>query len=342
MPRVSIIIVSWNALNHLKTFLPSVWNHSHSLAEIIIADNDSSDDSNAWVRAHFPEVRIAELDQNYGYCGGNNRAALQANGEYLLFLNNDVEVSSGWLEPLIRMMDEHPDVGAIQPKIRSVEQPASFEYAGAAGGLLDRHGYPYCLGRIFDHVEEDKGQYDTVRPISWASGAAIMTRKTLFSELGGFDESFVFHMEEIDYCWRLRQRDYKIMNCPSSVVYHLGGGSLPSDSPRKRYYNFRNNLKMLFKNLPRKKLFTILPVRLLLDMIATFQTILRLEWRMAFEMIRARWHFYASIPDLIAYRKSLSINNIEPSPYVLRPYSILWHYFIKKKKTFGDLPESGF
>ena len=344
MPEVniSIIIVSWNALPHLKTYLPSVWEHSHKDAEIILADNASTDGSAAWVSEQFPEIRIVTLEKNFGYCGGNNRAAIHARGKYLLFLNNDVEVTPGWLPPLAEMLDGDPRIAAVQPKLRSYTDPAFFEYAGAAGGFLDRFGYPLCRGRIFFTVEKDAGQYDDACDISWASGAALCIRSDRFREIGGFDESFEFHMEEIDLCWQLWNRGNRVRYCPESTVFHLGGGSLPTDSPRKTYYNFRNSLKMLYKNSTPGNLWPRLLSRLALDYIAIIRALLTIRLREAGAIMRAQFYFLRSLPGLRKKRKDLSLHRVTPSDIpVLQPYTVLWHYFIRKNKTFNQLPNTG-
>ncbi len=342
MPDFSIIIVTWNALHHLKTFLPSVWQHSRLDAEIIIADNASTDGTVEWVADHFPEMRIVTLDHNYGYCGGNNRAAGHARAENLIFLNNDVEVTPGWLAPLRQMLDDNPDVAALQPKLLSWSERNYFEYAGAAGGLLDRHAYPFCRGRIFDTLEADEGQYDQECDISWASGAAMVIRKKPFLDSGGFDETFEFHMEEIDLCWRLWNRGYRTRYCPGSVVYHLGGGSLPPDSPRKLYYNYRNNLKMIWKNSRSGHLPGRITMRILLDAVAFSRAMLRLQWRECGAILRAHLHFYRSLPGLISVRKSLNrVRTTSSDTPVLRPYSIIWQYFFRGRRTYNSLPDTG-
>ena len=342
MPDFSIIIVTWNALHHLKTYLPSVWEYSRDKAEIIIADNASTDGTAEWVARRFPEMKIVTMERNHGYCGGNNRAASHARADNLIFLNNDVEVTSGWLDPLKKMLLSDIKLAAVQPKLRSWNERNYFEYAGAAGGLLDRYAYPFCRGRIFDTLEEDTGQYDVPCDISWASGAALVVRRHHFLESGGFDETFEFHMEEIDLCWRLWNRGYRVRYCPESVVYHLGGGSLPPDSPRKIYYNYRNNLKMIFKNLCSWQLPGRLLMRMILDGVAFFRAFLRLQWRECGAILRAHLHFYRSLPDLISARASLKTARITVSDKtVLRPYSIIWHYFFRGRKTYNSLPETG-
>lgn len=339
MPDFSIIIVTWNALHHLKTFLPVVWEHSRDEAEIIIADNASSDGTAAWVAGAFPDIRIVALERNYGYCGGNNRAALHARTNTLIFLNNDAGVSSGWLGPLRDMLENDPVVAAVQPKIMSWKEPDHFEYAGAAGGVLDRHAYPFCRGRIFDTLEKDTGQYDSPCDISWASGAALVIRKDIFLDLGGFDESFEFHMEEIDLCWRLWNEGYRVRFCPLSKVYHLGGGSLPADSPKKLYYNYRNNLKMIFKNSVSRKLVPRLFMRWMLDGIAFSRSLAGLRFRECGAIMRAHLHFYASIPELIRSRRDLAARRSTLSDdNVLQPFSIIWHYFFRGRRKFRELP----
>ncbi len=342
MPDFSIIIVTWNALHHLKTYLPSVWDHSRNEAEIIIADNASTDGTAEWVAANFPEMSVVTLKYNYGYCGGNNRAATHARAENLIFLNNDVEVTAGWLDPLKKMLHSDANVAAVQPKLRSWSERSYFEYAGAAGGMLDRYAYPFCRGRIFDTPEEDTGQYDEPCDISWASGAALVVRREPFLENGGFDETFEFHMEEIDLCWRLWNRGYRVRFCPDSVVYHLGGGSLPPDSPRKIYYNYRNNLKMIFKNMRLRHLPGRLYMRIILDGVAFARALLRFQWLECGAILRAHLHFYRSLPGLITLRRSLNrVRTAANDDKVLRPYSIIWHYFFRGRKTYNSLPDTG-
>ena len=259
----SIIIVTWNGIRHLKRYLPSVVETDYPDFEIIIADNASTDGSKQWIQEQFPQCKIITFDKNFGYAGGNNRAVKYASGDVLLFLNNDAKPESDWLKALdFRFQNSSADI--LQPKIKSVESPEMFEYAGAAGGMIDRLGYPFCRGRIFDHVEKDTGQYDEPANIFWASGSAFAIKKDLFLDAGGFDEDFEFHMEEIDLCWRCLKMGKTILYEPKSVVYHLGGGSMDAESPRKVFYNFRNNLNMLTKNLDRFLIPKII-MRLLLE-----------------------------------------------------------------------------
>ncbi|MFH5832449.1 glycosyltransferase family 2 protein [Halalkalibaculum sp. DA3122] len=338
MYSFSIIIVSWNALNHLKTFLPSVAETNYPDLEIILADNASTDGSKEWVNENFPEISVAIFDENYGYCGGNNRGAAHASGDILVFLNNDVRVEPDWISHLNDCFEQHPEAAALQPKMRSFSNPGEFEYAGAAGGFLDRYGYPFCRGRIFDTVEKDDGQYDVSTEIFWASGAALAIRKKQFEELGGFDEDFEFHMEEIDLCWQLWNRGYTVRYCPESTVYHLGGGSMPMGSPRKIYYNYRNNLTMLWKNCSTRTLPWRFSVRYALDILAALRSLLTGEWREVIAIVRAHLHFWKLFPQVLRKRKRLQearTNHEDPPP--LLEVNLVWQYFLKKKRRFFEL-----
>jgi len=325
LPFISVIIVSWNALHHLKRFLPSVYATNYSNFEIILADNASSDESVKFVMENFPKVRITSFDKNYGYCGGNNRAVLSANGEILLFLNNDVEVDSNWLhaigeEFLIKK------VAAVQPKLLSLDNPDYFEYAGAAGGLIDALGYPFCRGRVFDHLEKDFGQYDKNAPIFWASGAALAIRKDIFTYLGGFDETFEFHMEEIDLCWRVWRSGYEVRYVSGSSVQHLGGGSLNAISPRKTFYNFRNNWWMLQKNLSTSAFSSLFLFRLSLDVLALIKELIsgRIDHALAI--------FQGVSQALSQPKKEVILPEKLPQGLVF-PGSIIWEYFIRGNKV---------
>lgn len=340
-PKFSIIIVTWNGLEHLKTFLPSVTRYTPENCEILIADNHSTDGTGDWIAANHPRCRHIYLDNNYGYCGGNNRAAAQAKGDILLFLNNDVEVTPDWLTPIQHRFEAKPNTVAIQPKLRDYTHPTRFEYAGAAGGLLDYYGYPFCRGRIFDSVETDEGQYDEPSLIHWVSGAALAVRRTVFEELGGFDEHFRFHMEEIDLCWRIRNRGHDVEYVPESTVYHLGGGSLSSGSYRKWFYNYRNNLFMLLKNLPKRKTLSRILMRQLLDGIAGFYALIRLKPNETTAILHAHLSFYRHIPSIRKSRKSERAKISTYQPANLKSYSVVWQYFIRGIKKYQDLPEHG-
>ena len=262
--NVKIVILNWNGRDHLERFLPSVLAHSPQ-GSVVVADNGSQDDSLDWLQTHHPEVELIRLSENHGYAGGYNLALEQVQADLFVLLNSDVEVPPHWLDPLVRHMEEDPLIAALSPKIRSFEQPDRFEYAGAAGGFIDRFGYPFCRGRILGTIEIDRGQYDQPREVFWASGACMVVRSEVFRALGGFDADFFAHMEEIDFCWRARLAGYKIVAETGSEIFHLGGGTLPNNSPRKLYLNYRNNLAMLYKNLSTFGLWTILLIRGVLD-----------------------------------------------------------------------------
>lgn len=307
--------------------------------EIILADNASTDGSAAWVRSHFPQVRVETFDRNYGYCGGNNRAAAKARFDTLLFLNNDVEVEPGWLSPLNQLLEERPSVAVIQPKIRSYRQKTHFEYAGAAGGFLDKYGYPFCRGRIFDTIEEDLGQYDTPSPIFWASGAALVIRAPIFVQLGGFEEKFEFHMEEIDLCWQVHRAGKQVWYCPQSVVYHLGAGSLPVNSPRKVHFNFRNNLWMIRRNLRGWNRFKVLWVRGILDELASLQFLFTGKFALAFTVA---WATVSGNLAPLPQTKPIHPNPPDSAAPPLYPKSIVLLYFLRRIKLFQHLPGADF
>lgn len=302
--------------------------------EVILADNASDDNSVNWVRKHFPSVKIALFDQNYGYTGGNNRAVPYANKEILIFLNNDVKVDPNWLNGLNKAFNKSDNIVAVQPKILSYKEPEYFEYAGAAGGFLDSLGYPFCRGRVLDSIERDEHQYDSEIDIAWASGAAFAIRKEVFEEMGGFDEDYQFHMEEIDLCWRTLNAGYRIIYTPESTVYHLGGGSLPMGSSRKVYFNFRNSLFMLWKNLPSSQLWVKFPLRILLDIIAAFRSLISGKPAEFFAIAKAHYHFLVGFRTINKKRKkTIRTKNIQ----ILTPILLIWRYFAKGKKKFSDL-----
>ncbi len=332
----SIIIVTWNGLQLLKQYLPKVLDSDYPDYEVILADNASTDSSADWVRNHYPEVNIRTFDKNYGYAEGNNRAAKFASNKYLIFLNNDAMPSVDWLQQLnkyIQVVD--PDI--VQPKIKSIAEPDKFEYAGAAGGYIDYLGYPFCRGRIFDHIETDHGQYDSPVPLFWSSGAAFVIKKDLFNQLGGFDAAFEFHMEEIDLCWRALKRGKKVYFAPKCVVYHLGGGSLDENSPRKVFYNHRNSLMMMTKNLDRYIIFKIF-LRLLLDGIAGIRFIFQLKPMHTLAIIQSHFSYYRLLPYCLRSRMSGSGSKSSSTPESLvYPNMILFDFFLKRKKRFSDL-----
>jgi GT2 family glycosyltransferase len=335
MASFSVIIVTWNGKELLERFLPSVTATNYSDFEVIVADNCSNDGSMDWLEKNYPDIRIVRFQKNFGYCGGNNRAANYAKNDVLVFLNNDAGPDSEWLNHATRVFDENLNVAALQPKILSADAPAFFEYAGAAGGFLDKYGYPYCRGRIFDTVEQDLGQYNTPVQVFWASGAALFIRRDVFFKQGGFADSFEFHMEEIDLCWRIQSSGGIIWYCPDSIVYHLGGGSLNSENPRKLYYNFRNNLLMLVRNHPKKGLLSILMSRIMLDKIAMVHYLIRSKPQHSLAVFKALFGFLRLLPEAIRFRK---LNNQNQNLTVgLSSYAVVYQYFIKNRKTYSEI-----
>lgn len=305
-PRLAIIILNWNGLEIMKKFLPSVVQSTTSPAvRLIVADNGSTDGSAEWLETAYPSVEVIRFKENYGFAGGYDRAIRMVDMEYVLLLNSDVETPQGWWQPLLAFMDTNPAAGAVQPKILSYRDKGSFEHAGAAGGLLDRLGYPYARGRVLFRVERDEGQYDSREavPVAWASGAAMLVRRKAYIEAGGLDRNFFAHMEEIDLCWRMRLKGYGIFALSDSVVYHYGGGSLAYGNPRKTYLNFRNNLLMLHKNLPRKKGKHLLFWRRLADTMAFGLFLILGKWSDANAVVKAHTDFrrlrkeYADFPE---------------------------------------------
>ncbi|WP_456429216.1 glycosyltransferase family 2 protein [Rhodocaloribacter sp.] len=337
-PRVSVIIVSWNALPLLRQCLPSVAATRYDNLEIILADNASTDGSAAWVGRAFPRVKIVRHPENWAFCRGNNEALAHASGTYVVFLNNDVETPPDWLDPLVDVMERRPDVGAVQPKLLQYEDRRRFEYAGGAGGFLDRFGYPFTRGRIFFTMEEDHGQYDDARDVFWATGAALLLRRTALDDAGLLDERFVMHMEEIDLCWRLWRRGWRVFVEPKSVVHHIGGGSLPQGDPRKVYFNFRNNLLTLYKNLPPSAWRRTLPFRAALDAAAGMRAVLGRRPAEAAAIFRA----YRDAHRMRAHYRDQRPGPDEPP--VLPPYrgSIVVDYFLRGRRRFSDLPPERF
>jgi len=336
--RLSIVILNWNGSCHLRRFLPSVLKYSnYDWVEIVVADNCSDDDSRECVEQEFFGVKFLQLDLNYGFAEGYNRALKDNEAEYILLLNSDVEVTENWLEPMIQLMDSNPLIAACQPKIMQLENPGKFEYAGAAGGFIDHYGYPFCRGRIVNFQEHDLGQYDAPISVFWASGAAILVRGKYWHEFGGFDSDFWAHMEEIDLCWRLKNRGFKIAVCPQSKVFHLGGGSLSYGSPQKIYLNFRNNLFLLYKNLPKGKLITTLFFRMVLDGVAAVQFLVTGQFIAFTKVLGAHCDFYKSLGKLRQKRKELLSNAVTSNHPEIYRGSIIFDFFISKKRKFSSL-----
>lgn len=338
LPRVSIVIVSWNGLALLQQCLPSVVATDYPDLEIILADNASDDGSADWVAGAYPAVKIVRHPANWLFSKGNNAALPHATGSYIVLLNNDVETPPGWLRPLVAAMEAAPDVAAVQPKLLQYDARNTFEYAGGAGGFLDRYGYPFTRGRLFFTLEADTGQYDEPLDVDWATGAALMLRRSALDEVGLLDEQFEMHMEEIDLCWRLWRHGYRVRVVPASHVYHIGGGSLQQGNPRKAYYNFRNSLLMLYKNLPPARWRRVFPARIVLDGVAMLRALLS-----------GRPHEAAAI--LRAYRDAHHLRRAytQDRPTTLPPEappsyhgSIVVDYFLRGRRTFAALPTKRF
>ena len=334
--KIAVVILNYNGASMLAKFLPSVIEYSHG-AEIVVADNGSTDDSVALLEREFPAVHLVQLDRNYGFADGYNKALEQVDAEYCLLLNSDVEVTPGWLEPMLSFMEQYPSAVACQPKILAYNDKACFEYAGAAGGFIDYYGYPYCRGRLFDTVEEDKGQYDDVCRVFWATGAAMMVRRDLFCKVGGFDGRFFAHMEEIDLCWRMLARGGEIYVVPQSVVYHVGGATLSKSNPHKTFLNFRNNLLMLYKNLPADELRGVMCVRVLLDYVAAVKFLLTGYWGDFKAVLRARCEYRRLRSGYRSVREQNLAVTVAPVIKERATFSLLWQYYLKGKKYFSQL-----
>ena len=338
MAKVAIVILNWNGQAMLAKYLPNVIEYSRQDAEVWVADNCSSDQSMHLLETQFPQVKTIVLEQNFGFAEGYNRALKQIEAEYYILLNSDVEVSHHWLTPLIEFMDSHPQVAACQPKLLAEYDKDSFEYAGACGGFLDKYGYPFCRGRIFNTVERDNGQYDYQQEILWATGACMMIRSKDYWEAGGLDGRFFAHNEEIDLCWRLRLMGRQIYCIPESEVYHVGGGTLPKSNPMKTFLNFRNNLTMLYKNLSDNELKKVMRMRWFLDYLAAFEMlILGGNWGDFKEVFKARKAFKAWRADFDEDRRLIQASRQETEIPQIYQKSILWQYYAKGKKTFKDL-----
>ena len=339
MPKTAIVILNWNGAKMLRQYLPSVLQYSRDEATVYVADNASADDSLELLRQHFPEVQLILLEKNWGFADGYNKALAQIDAEYYLLLNSDIEVTHHWLTPLVEFMDSHPDVAACQPKLLSIFERDKFEYAGACGGYLDRYGYPFCRGRLFETVENDDGQYDTPAEVLWATGAALLIRARIYNNVGGLDGRFFAHNEEIDLCWRIRLLGYKIYCLPDSVIYHVGGGTLPKSNPMKTFLNFRNNLTMLYKCLPQSELRHVMRLRWWLDYLAAWEMLLLKRNLGDFRAVyRARRAFKRWRKDFEADRRQIQQSRVEKEIPEQRRFSLLWQYYAKGRKRFSDLP----
>lgn len=337
MHKIAVVILNWNGQQYLEKFLPGVVRYSSAAdVRIFVADNGSTDNSISFIKKNFKNVGIIEFDRNYGFAGGYNKVFNEINSKYYILLNSDIEVTENWIEPIIAKMDSDPSIAAAMPKILSFKERSKFEYAGAAGGFIDKWGYPFCRGRILNNIENDNNQYNKPIEIFWASGACLFIKSKIFHKAGGFDNDFFAHMEEIDLCWRMKTLGYKIYCYPFTRVFHVGGGTLPNETPSKLYLNFRNNLWLLFKNLPKSKLFSVLIIRKILDGLAAMKFYLTFDWKKGNAVTKAHLSYYKNYRKM----KQKRINgNLSKKDFPSRVYrkSILLSCFVKKKKRFEEL-----
>ncbi len=337
MKKISVVLLNYNGRIYLQQFLPSVVQYStFPDVEIVLIDNASEDDSLDFVKQTYPQIKTVELDKNYGFTGGYNKGLRDLTATYFVLLNTDVEVSEGWLQPIIEYLDKHHDVAACQPKILSYNDRKSFEHAGAAGGFIDYLGYPFCRGRMIDSVEEDRGQYNQIVDVFWATGACLFIRSQVFFEAGGFDDAFFAHMEEIDLCWRLKSRGKKIVCVPDSVVYHLGGGTLSKRNPKKTYLNYRNNLLMLYKNMPDENLKKVLFFRFFLDYLSAAQMLFSGQFKNMQAVLKARSDFRKMKKDYLEIRKKNLSLVTETTFKDMTAKSLIFNYYVLGKRTFSD------
>ena len=340
MDKVAIVILNWNGVKMLSRYMDTLLEHSRGEATVYVADNASTDQSVPFLKEHYPEVHLIQLEKNWGFADGYNKALQQVEATYYVILNSDVEVTPHWLTPLISFLDSHEEVAACQPKLLSVANRNAFEYAGACGGFIDKYGYPFCRGRLFDSVEDDKGQYDDICEVMWATGACLIIRSADYWKVNGFDGRFFAHNEEIDLCWRLRMMGRKVYCIPDSFVYHVGGGTLPKGNPMKTYLNFRNNLTMLYKNLPDKELRHVMRWRWLLDYVAAYETLIVNRNVGDFKAIyRARRDFKRWRKDFRQERSELQRIRVVPVVAERKAISLLWQYYFKGKRRFSELPQ---
>lgn len=331
MSKIAVVILNWNGKQLLQAYLPGVIEHSPG-AEIYVADNASEDGSVAYVRESFPTVKLIENAANWGFAKGYNEALKAVDADIYCLLNSDVEVQQGWLSPIREFMDKHPEAAIVQPKILDLRNKEKFEYAGAAGGYLDKFGYPFCRGRIFQSLEKDHGQYDDVQEVFWATGACMFIRREVYTSLQGFDEDYFAHQEEIDLCWRARNAGHRVYYVGTAAVYHLGGSTLSNMNPRKTFLNFRNSLFSITKNLPKRKAFPLVLARLILDLIAAIRFIFLGKFRHFWAVFRAHMSYYRYLPLMAAKRKKQS--------YLKKYYlvtSVVWSHFVNGIRTFNDL-----
>lgn len=334
-PKIAVVILNWNGKNFLQQFLPSVLSSTYTNYEVVIADNGSTDDSVAFVKSQYPAIRLILFEHNLGFAKGYNEALKQVEADYYALLNSDAETEEGWLQPMARLLETDPTIAACQPKLLLFADKKMFEYSGAAGGWMDKYGYPFAKGRVFDVCEEDHGQYDQEEPIFWASGAALFIRAKVFHEMKGFDEYFFAHQEEIDLCWRAQLAGYRVYVCPASVVYHLGGGTLPKGNERKVVLNFRNNLVMMAKNLPAWEAFWKINYRFWLDAVSAWKSLFSGEGTYFVAILEAHiaffhWLFFTRKRSVFPVKKDGKLQGYFPK-------SVVWAHFILGKKKFTEI-----
>lgn len=331
--RVAVVILNWNGKAFLEKFLPGLIKYTSDDATLIIADNNSSDDSVSFVKENYPDIQLVINPENGGFAKGYNDALKYIDYEYYVLLNSDIEIKEKWINPIIKYLDENLDVAIAQPKLLAYHNNEQFEYAGAAGGFIDKYGYPFCRGRIFDTIENDNGQYDDIKEIFWATGAAMFIRSKVFHQQNGFDETFFAHMEEIDLCWRVKNTGLKIIYHPESRIYHVGGGTLPKSSSRKTYFNFRNNLFLLYKNIPKNRLFIVFYIKFNLDLLAAFVFALKGDFASSKAVFKAYRDFFKHKKEMKAKRKAIN----QKKNNCIYNKSIVYQYQIKKKKKYSEL-----
>jgi len=333
-PKVSIVILNYNTRRFLEKFLPGILETYYENFEIVIADNASTDNSLDFVKSTYPDLRIIAITQNLGYAGGYNLALSKLEADYFVLLNSDVEVDNNWLQPLINLAESDSKIAAIQPKLMDFKERTLFEYAGGSGGFIDKYGFPFCRGRWLNVLEKDEGQYDDTREVFWATGACLLVRSSCWKLSAGLDEDFFAHMEEIDLCWRLKNAGFKIMVCPESVVYHIGGGTLPVGNPRKTYLNFRNGLYLLLKNVHSSKLVSVIIIRLLLDGLAGIKFLTEFKFREIGAILKAHWYFYNHLRYFLAKRHKSAHPLLKPEGMYQK--SMVYDFFIRGKRKFSE------
>lgn len=331
--KTAIVILNWNGKDLLQKFLPKVIAHTENDATIYVADNNSTDDSINFLQSHFPSVSIIQNKINGGYAKGYNDALLKVDEDLVVLMNSDIETTPGWLKPIMSQFINDPNLGAAQPKILDYNNKSYFEYAGAGGGFIDKMGYPYCRGRIFQEIEKDKGQYDDIAPIFWASGACLVVRKDIFWQAGALDELFFAHQEEIDLCWRIHNLGYSIKHIGTSAVYHVGGATLSTMNPQKTFYNFRNTLYALIKNVKGGEVWLIIFIRLILDAVAGIKFLTEGKPKHFGAILRAHFSFYCNLQKVLNKRQ---VTKQSKNYYSI--YSIVWQHFVKKKNRYNELP----